>query len=88
MRSSKLILAIGLTIALVGVAGCGSKIRYPSYYVLNVPAPIPANANSKPILGPVAVREFRDGMRRPAPKWEAVSFPVETHSKVQERNWP
>lgn len=58
-RSSKLILAIGLTIALVGVAGCGSKTRYPSYYVLNVPTPLPTNVHPKPIFGQVAVREFR-----------------------------
>ena len=58
-RFSKLILGIGLTIALANVAGCVSKTRYPSYYVLNVPAPIPTNAHAKPIFGSVAVREFR-----------------------------
>jgi len=58
-RPSKLILAIGLTIALASLVGCGSKTRYPTYYVLNVPTPVPTNAPSKPMFGPVAVREFR-----------------------------
>jgi ABC-type uncharacterized transport system auxiliary subunit len=58
-RPSKLILAIGLTIALASLVGCGSKTRYPTYYVLNVPTPVPTNAHSKPMFGPVAVREFR-----------------------------
>ncbi len=58
-RFLKLILVIGLTVTLPSLVGCGSKTRYPSYYVLNVPAPIPANAHSKPIFGQVAVREFR-----------------------------
>jgi hypothetical protein len=44
--SSKLILAIRLRTALASVAACESKTRYPSYYVLNVPAPIPAKAES------------------------------------------
>jgi len=50
--------AIGLAIALGTLAGCGGRIRCPSYYVLNVPAPPSAHNSSKPILGPVAVREF------------------------------
>jgi ABC-type uncharacterized transport system auxiliary subunit len=58
-RLLKLILAIGLMVALASVVGCGSKTRYPSYYVLNVPALLPANAHPKPIFGSVAVREFR-----------------------------
>jgi len=58
MRNPKLILAIGLVTSLGTVAGCAGRIRYPSYYVLNVPAPRSANDRSKPILGPVAVREF------------------------------
>jgi uncharacterized lipoprotein YmbA len=48
------VLAAALGIA----AGCGGKIRYPSYYVLKVPAPLSARNSSKSILGPVAVREF------------------------------
>jgi uncharacterized lipoprotein YmbA len=58
MRNPKLMLAVGLTTALTSLAGCGGKIRYPSYYVLNVPAPAPATDRSKPILGAAAVREF------------------------------
>jgi cholesterol transport system auxiliary component len=58
MRNSKLMLAIGPMIALSTMAGCAGKIRYPSYYVLNVPAPVLAGDQSKPILGPVALREF------------------------------
>jgi uncharacterized lipoprotein YmbA len=50
--------AIGLAITLGTLGGCGGRIRYPSYYVLNVPAPPSARNSSKPILGPVAVREF------------------------------
>jgi ABC-type uncharacterized transport system auxiliary subunit len=45
--------------AVISLAGCAGKIRYPSYYVLNLPAPVAATANSpSPILGSVAVREF------------------------------
>ncbi len=58
-RFSKLILVIGLMVALASLVGCGSKTRYPSYYVLNVPAPIPTNAHPKAIFDSVAVREFR-----------------------------
>jgi uncharacterized lipoprotein YmbA len=58
MRNSKLILAIGLMTSLASLAGCAGRTRYPSYYVLNIPAPLSANG-SKPILGSVAVREFR-----------------------------
>jgi uncharacterized lipoprotein YmbA len=58
MRNSKLMCAIGLTTALATLAGCAGKIRYPSYYVLNVPAPLSASDRPKPILGSVAVREF------------------------------
>jgi ABC-type uncharacterized transport system auxiliary subunit len=57
MRNSKLIIAIGL-IALVGLTGCAGKIRYPNYYVLNVPTPVAAATPSAAILGLVAVREF------------------------------
>jgi ABC-type uncharacterized transport system auxiliary subunit len=57
MRNSKLILTIGLMTEIVSLAGCAGKIRYPSYYVLNVPSVVPAT-QSAPILGSVAVREF------------------------------
>jgi ABC-type uncharacterized transport system auxiliary subunit len=58
MRNSHLIRTIGLMIVLATLAGCAGRIRYPSYYVLNVPAPLSASDRSKPILGSVAVREF------------------------------
>jgi len=57
MRNSKLILTIGLVTVIVSLAGCAGKIRYPSYYVLDVPTVVPAT-RSAPILGSVAVREF------------------------------
>jgi len=43
---------------LASLAGCAGKIRYPNYYVLNVPAAHSANDPARPILGSVAVREF------------------------------
>ncbi|MBV8552810.1 MAG: membrane integrity-associated transporter subunit PqiC [Acidobacteriaceae bacterium] len=49
---------IGFIGAVVGLAGCGGKVRYPSYYVLNVPPPAPQPAPPKPITGSAAVREF------------------------------
>jgi uncharacterized lipoprotein YmbA len=58
MRNSKPMFAIGLMTALATLAGCAGKIRYPSYYVLNVPAPLSAGDQPKIILGSVAVREF------------------------------
>jgi ABC-type uncharacterized transport system auxiliary subunit len=57
MRNSKLILTIGLMATIVSLVGCAGKIRYPSYYILNVPSVVPAT-QSAPILGSVAVREF------------------------------
>jgi len=58
MRHSKVIIAFGLGAALVSLAGCGGKTRYPSYYVLNVPAPPSTDDPPKPVLGSVAIREF------------------------------
>jgi len=58
MQHLKTIFPLGLLTALVGIAGCGGKIRYPNYYVLTVPAPPSANVRPKPLLGSVAVREF------------------------------
>ncbi len=45
--------------ALVILSGCGGKVRYPSYYTLNLPAPPdpPASENAH---ATVAIREFRD----------------------------
>ena len=50
-----------LAAAVVGalvLAGCGS-VRYPTSYLLNLPAPAPQAAPPQAVLGPVAVREFR-----------------------------
>jgi uncharacterized lipoprotein YmbA len=58
MRNSKQNLAIVLLPAFVSLVGCAGKIRYPSYYVLNVPVPISAAKRPAPILGSVALREF------------------------------
>ena len=58
MRNSKFIPVIGILTVLMSLAGCAGKIRYPSYYVLNVPAPVPAASRPEPILGSVAVRQF------------------------------
>jgi len=57
MHNSKRMLGIGLLGAL-SLVGCGGKIRYPNYYVLSVPASVPAANRSAPILGSVGVREF------------------------------
>ena len=40
------------------LAGCGS-VRYPTSYLLNLPAPTPQAAPTQAVLGAVAVREFR-----------------------------
>jgi uncharacterized lipoprotein YmbA len=44
---------------LASLTGCAGKTRYPNYYVLNLPPPVRTAAQLKPVLGPVAVREFR-----------------------------
>ena len=43
---------------LAGLVGCGGKIRYPSYYTLNNPAPVVPKQQPAAIPGSVAVREF------------------------------
>jgi len=58
VRNSKVIPAIGIVTVLMSLAGCAGKIRYPSYYVLNVPIAAPAASRPAPILGSVAVRQF------------------------------
>ena len=40
------------------LTGCGS-VRYPTSYLLNLPAPGHQVGPPQPVLGPVAVREFR-----------------------------
>jgi uncharacterized lipoprotein YmbA len=49
---------VAAAIATVVFAGCGS-IRYPTSYLLNLPAPAPLSTRPQVRLGPVAVREFR-----------------------------
>lgn len=58
MRHSKVIFMFGLMAAVVILYGCGGKIRYPSYYVLHLPAPPSTDDPPMPVLGSVAVREF------------------------------
>src|SRR5580692_10006502 len=47
-----------LLIGFMALSGC-AKVRYPDYYVLNLPNPVPASRVSGPISASVAVREFR-----------------------------
>ena len=56
MRDSKLSVGIGVVATLASLAGC-AKIKYPNYYLLNVPTPSPAGHTAS-LLGPVAVRQF------------------------------
>jgi ABC-type uncharacterized transport system auxiliary subunit len=57
-RDARLIQAMGLMTALVSLAGCSSKINYPTYYVLNLPPPVAQTKRPAPIAESVAVREF------------------------------
>ena len=56
MRRSGQAFGIGIAAVVAGLSGC-AKIRYPSYYVLTLPAPV-VSTDRKPILGSVAVRQF------------------------------
>jgi len=47
-----------LLIGFMALGGC-AKVRYPDYYVLNLPNPVSASRDSGPISASVAVREFR-----------------------------
>jgi uncharacterized lipoprotein YmbA len=47
-----------LLIAFMALGGC-AKVRYPDYYMLNLPNPVSASRDSGPISASVAVREFR-----------------------------
>jgi len=49
---------IAALIGFLTLGGC-AKIRYPDYYVLNLPNPVSASRGSGPISATVAVREFR-----------------------------
>jgi len=55
MNKSKLIV---LMTAVVSLAGCAGKIRYPSYYALDLPAPARAANQAGPTYGSAAVRQF------------------------------
>ncbi len=47
-------------LAMLAIAGCGGKVRYPTMYVLNLPPPAPQTPTpAGPVLGPLAVHEFR-----------------------------
>jgi ABC-type uncharacterized transport system auxiliary subunit len=58
MNKSKVIAPVVLITAVVGLAGCAGKIRYPSYYALDLPAPAAAANQSAPSHGSAAVRQF------------------------------
>jgi uncharacterized lipoprotein YmbA len=45
-------------IGFMALGGC-AKVRYPDYYVLNLPNPVSASRDAGPIPASVAVREFR-----------------------------
>jgi uncharacterized lipoprotein YmbA len=47
-----------LLTAFMALGGC-AKVRYPDYYVLNLPNPVSASRDSGPIPASVAVRQFR-----------------------------
>ena len=55
----KLLNAIALILAIVTtLTGCGGKLRYPSYYTLNLPAP-PDPPGPEGVRPSIAVREFQ-----------------------------
>jgi ABC-type uncharacterized transport system auxiliary subunit len=58
MGKSRNVLAAGLAFGFITWISCG-KVRYPDYYVLNVPTPPSSNRVHGPVAGPLAVREFR-----------------------------
>jgi ABC-type uncharacterized transport system auxiliary subunit len=59
IRNRTLLDLVCLAGVLAGLTGCAGKIRYPNYYVLNLPTPVPVADQRKPLPGSVAVREFR-----------------------------
>jgi ABC-type uncharacterized transport system auxiliary subunit len=48
---------LAAVVAAALLAGCGS-VRYPTSYLLNLPAPPPRTAPPQPVFGTIAVREF------------------------------
>ena len=80
MVNSKQARAIVIVTVLVSLGGCAGKVRYPSYYVLDVPARPSVTDHQQPILGSVAVREFsapeflREGPIAYRPSAEQLDF--------------
>jgi uncharacterized lipoprotein YmbA len=58
MSYAKLVSVVFSAGVFMTFAACGGKIRYPSYYVLNLPPPTPQVAQTKPLAASVAVRQF------------------------------
>jgi ABC-type uncharacterized transport system auxiliary subunit len=55
----RLLSALSLTLAIGAIlTGCGGKLRYPSYYTLNLPAP-PDPPAPESVRTSIAVREFQ-----------------------------
>jgi len=57
MRFARWTVAMGLVVVSTCLTGC-AKIRYPNYYVLNVPEPPSPASEGAPVLGSLAVRQF------------------------------
>jgi len=80
MVNSKQARAIVIVTVLVSLAGCAGKVRYPSYYVLDVPARPSVTNHQEPTLGSVAVHEFsapeflREGPIAYRPSAEQLDF--------------
>ena len=68
-----------LLIGFMALGGC-AKVRFPDYYVLNLPRPVSASGVSRPISASVAVREFqapqylRQGTIVYRPESEQIAF--------------
>jgi uncharacterized lipoprotein YmbA len=68
-----------LLIWFTALGGC-AKVRFPEYYVLNLPSPVSASGGSRPISATVAVREFqapqylRQGPIVYRPETEQIAF--------------
>jgi ABC-type uncharacterized transport system auxiliary subunit len=59
VKMKQTLIAIVLSMAALPIlAGCGGKVRYPSYYTLNLPAP-PDPPPAENAHATVAIREFR-----------------------------
>jgi ABC-type uncharacterized transport system auxiliary subunit len=58
IRRTLTAIAFSLT-ALVILTGCGGRVRYPSYYTLNLPAPPDPPPPAENAHATVAIREFR-----------------------------